>query len=150
MAMSGGMANAANASTCTIDARVLEECRKLRFMKDPRNTAIILKINVKQMVIEVDEILEDCSIDQVGEGLPESSPRYILYSYKFVRPDGRVSFPLMFIFYSPEAVNMGLNMHYASSKPMLAQKLEISKLFDVNDSAQLNDAWLKEKLAFFR
>ena len=50
--------------------------------------------------------------------------RYVVYSYRHERPDGRVSFPLIFIYYSPNGVKPDMHMMYASSKTNLVQKLD--------------------------
>lgn len=41
---------------------------------------------------------------QVKDELPDFSPRYICLSYCYHHDDGRISFPLMFIYYCPGGV----------------------------------------------
>lgn len=41
------------------------------------------------------------SPDELKDELPERQPRFIVYSYKYQHDDGRVSYPLCFIFSSP-------------------------------------------------
>ena len=46
--------------------------------------------------------LQDVSPEEVAEELPPLQPRYVVYSYKYEHDDGRVSYPLCFIFVSPQ------------------------------------------------
>ena len=55
--------------------------------------------------MELESEMEDVSIEQIANQLPESAPRYIAYSYKYTHEDGRQSFPLVFIFYCPSDIN---------------------------------------------
>lgn len=41
----------------------------------------VVKINVKQMVVEVEDELEDVSISDIADELPEFQPRFIAYRY---------------------------------------------------------------------
>lgn len=87
-----------------------------------------MKVDLKEMQVEVDDEMTDCSIEEVGgvrakgssvanlldsfnqmaEELPEFSPRYIVFSYCHAHGDGRVSYPLMFIYYCPSGPLGGL------------------------------------------
>jgi len=49
-------------------------------------------------------------------------------SYKWTHEDGRVSFPLVFIFYCPKGINTKLNILYASTKPVLTETLQVQKV----------------------
>lgn len=65
------------------------------------------------MNVVIDEEMADCSLEEVAAELPgiqrlssyadstEFSPRYLVYSYCQKHADGRVSYPLVFIFYCP-------------------------------------------------
>jgi len=44
-------------------------------------SGFIVKINPSALEVVVDEILENVSISEVADNLPESSPRYIAYRY---------------------------------------------------------------------
>ena len=45
---------------------------------------------------------QDISPDDLAESLPPHQPRYVVYSYVYKHDDGRVSYPLCFIFISPQ------------------------------------------------
>ena len=40
-------------------------------------------------------------LENIEAALPETSPRYLILSYEYKQEDGRVSYPLLFIYYSP-------------------------------------------------
>ena len=44
---------------------------------------------------------QNISPEELKLELPERQPRFVVYSYKYVHDDGRVSYPLCFIFSSP-------------------------------------------------
>lgn len=87
-----------------------------------------MKIDPKTQTVILDREIE-AEIDEVGEDLPEATPRYIAYSYKRVHPDGRLSFPLVFIFYCPPGISTSLNILYSSTKTLLVNELHISKVW---------------------
>ena len=57
---------------------------------------LAVKINLTDMIIEIDEEMADCSIEEVAAELPEFSPRYVAFSYCHNHGDGRVSYPWSF------------------------------------------------------
>lgn len=58
-----------------------------------------------------------------------NSPRYILYSFKFTRPDGRVQYPLVLIFFMPSSAPDRARMLYASVTNTVSETLQIAKVF---------------------
>ncbi|KAJ8256601.1 hypothetical protein COCON_G00187530 [Conger conger] len=72
-----------------------------------------------------------------------------IYSYKYAHTDGRVSYPLCFIFCSPVGCKPEQQMMYAGSKNRLVQIAELTKVFETRTTDDLSEEWLKEKLAFF-
>jgi hypothetical protein len=40
-------------------------------------------------------------VDDLRESLPEHQPRYVVYSYRMEHADGRVSYPMCFIYITP-------------------------------------------------
>ncbi|MDP2436912.1 MAG: glia maturation factor [archaeon] len=122
---------------------------KWKRQKDPGNCAFILKINRVELTVELEEELTDTSIDDIAAELPESAPRYVIYSYRCIHSDGRKSYPLVFLYYIPDGCNPELNMLYSSTKVDLSTKLNIQKEFEVRDAEDLTEKWLKDKLAVF-
>lgn len=105
------------------------------------------KINVKKLEVEVDEVQENIDFEEVREEtLPESSPLYLVFSFKMQHENDRVSFPLVFLFYCPSGINPKLNMLYASTKTRLHNKLEIVKSIELRDRKEFSEEWLRKKV----
>lgn len=60
--------------------------------------------------------------------------------------DGRISYPICFIFYTPRGIQMELHVLYAGMKLMIQKEASLSKVFDVCELEELTEEWLKEKL----
>eukprot|EP00033_Pygsuia_biforma_P000515 GCRY01000605.1.p1 GENE.GCRY01000605.1~~GCRY01000605.1.p1 ORF type:complete len:138 (-),score=17.15 GCRY01000605.1:159-572(-) len=133
-----------SAVTCTINEEIAKVYKKFR-LNSASSAALILKINVKDLEVVIDEEVKDSSLSEIAEDLPISVPRYIVYSYKRTHSDGRVSYPLCFIFYSPSC-KLDLAMMYASTKQRVVNLLEISRIFDVRSADELDEDWLLKNL----
>ena len=73
-------------------------------------------------------------------------PRYIVYSYKMVHEDQRISYPMCFIFYTPRDSQMELQVMYAGTKQALQQEADLSKTYEIRELEDLTEEWLKENL----
>ncbi|MCI4385589.1 hypothetical protein PGIGA_G00052390 [Pangasianodon gigas] len=144
---------------CEVDPSLTEKLKKFRFRKETTNAAILMKIDMEKQLVILEEEYEDISLDDLREELPERQPRYpylllsctyIVYSYKLTHSDGRVSYPLCFIFSSPVGCKPEQQMMYAGSKNRLVQSAELTKVFEIRNADDLSEEWLKEKLSFFR
>uniref|UniRef100_A0A8D2JAM6 Glia maturation factor gamma n=1 Tax=Varanus komodoensis TaxID=61221 RepID=A0A8D2JAM6_VARKO len=76
----------------------------------------------------------DISPEELKSELPERQPRYPTYSYKYVHADGRISYPLCFIFCSPLGCKPEQQMMYAGSKNRLVQAAEFTKVLQLQSS----------------
>ncbi|KAL9954112.1 hypothetical protein ACROYT_G041608 [Oculina patagonica] len=92
----------------------------------------------------------DISIDDLREELPAHQPRFVLFSYVLKHDDGRVSYPLCFIFISPQGCKPEQQMMYSGSKLNLVQELDATKVFELRSVEEMTEEWLIEKLKFFR
>ncbi|XP_061435426.1 glia maturation factor beta-like [Lethenteron reissneri] len=135
---------------CDVDPELDGKIQKFRFRKETTNGAIIMKIDKERRLVVLDEEHEDITPEDLREELPERQPRYLLYSYKYQHDDGRVSYPLCFIFISPQGCNPEQQMMYAGSKNKLVQTSKLSKVFEIRNTEELTEEWLREKLCFFR
>jgi len=124
-----------------------EKLKNFRFRKAKTNAAIIMKISKDKSLIELEEELENCSTDDVQNALPERNPRYFLYSFKREHGDGRISYPLCFVFSSPLDCKPELNMIYAGSKTPLINELNLTKTFELREVQDFTEEWLAEQLA---
>lgn len=109
-----------------------------------------MKIDMEKQLVIMEEEYEDITLDDLRNELPERQPRFIVYSYKYNHADGRVSYPLCFIFSSPVGCKPEQQMMYAGSKTQLVQAAELTKVFETRNIDDLSEEWLKEKLSFFR
>ncbi|XP_053567045.1 glia maturation factor beta [Bombina bombina] len=116
---------------CDVDEELVEKLKKFRFRKETNNAAIIMKIDKDKRLVVLEEEHE------------------IVYSYKYQHEDGRVSYPLCFIFSSPVGCKPEQQMMYAGSKNKLVQKAELTKVFEIRNTEDLTEEWLTEKLGFF-
>ncbi|KAG9067695.1 hypothetical protein KI688_011282 [Linnemannia hyalina] len=133
--------------TCDVDPALLEKLEAFRFAKRSKgNATIICKINKEGLLIVEEHDQDNLSIDALAHLLPDNTPRYIVLSYELKHDDGRQSFPLVFLYYSPNGVKPEFNVLYASAKTYFQNKVGLGKVFDLQDSDDLTDAWLRAKL----
>ncbi|CAM4670342.1 unnamed protein product [Lepidochelys olivacea] len=152
---------------CDVDPALKEKLRKFRFRKETNNAAILMKIDKERQLVVLEEEFQDISPEELKSELPERQPRYpsalsreaaasltgatfVVYSYKYVHDDGRISYPLCFIFSSPVGCKPEQQMMYAGSKNRLVQAAELTKVFEIRTTEDLTEEWLRERLAFFR
>lgn len=67
-------------------------------------------------------------MDDLREELPAHQPRFVAYSYCLKHDDGRISYPLCFIFISPSGCKPEMQMMYAGSKLSLVNAGGFSKV----------------------
>nr|CAD7446826.1 unnamed protein product [Timema bartmani]CAD7461095.1 unnamed protein product [Timema tahoe] len=101
-----------------------------------------LHLKAKNMALD-----RDVSIDEVREFLPGHQPRYVVYSYRMAHQDGRVSFPMCFIYYTPRDSQIALQIMYAGTKLALQKEADLTHVYDVRELDELTEEWLQEKLA---
>ncbi|XP_043271293.1 glia maturation factor beta [Venturia canescens] len=133
-------------NTCDIDENVKTSLKEFRFRKSQKNAALILKVDRPKQMICLDEIIEDVQIEDLQERIPSHEPRYIVYSYKMHHTDGRISYPMCFIFYTPQGIQMELQVLYASMKLVLQKQAELTRCYEVRELEELTEEWLKAKL----
>ena len=102
------------------------------------------------------------------EELPDFQPRFIVYSFVHAFPDGRVNYPMVFIFYCPHGSKPEHNMIYTGSRHTLQQAIEVTKvgaggciasmtsshhttyrqIFEIRNKEELDQAWLDQQCGF--
>lgn len=135
---------------CVIDEDLKKALKDFRFRKEKNNAAIIMKILPEELKVVEDESYENTSIEELVEELPEHLPRYVVLSYVLKHSDGRVSYPLCFIFISPSGTKPELQMMYAGSKNEVVNELKLSKVFELRSVEEFTEEWLEDKLALFK
>lgn len=106
-----------------------------------------VKVDREKQLVCVDELLDEITVDDLQEQLPGHQPRYIVYSYKMVHADNRISYPMCFIFYTPRDSQMELQIMYAGTKRALQREADLTRVYEVRELDELTEDWLKEKLA---
>ncbi|XP_050514330.1 glia maturation factor beta [Diabrotica virgifera virgifera] len=139
--MSGGSVN-----ICSVTTEVKQALTEFRFRKANDTAALVLKVDREKQEIIIDEKLEDISIDQLQDILPSHQPRYVVLSYRQEHRDGRISYPLCFIFFTPRDSHAELQMMYAGSKIALQKEAELTRSFEIRELEDLTEEWLLEKL----
>uniref|UniRef100_A0A3B3ZDN5 Glia maturation factor n=1 Tax=Periophthalmus magnuspinnatus TaxID=409849 RepID=A0A3B3ZDN5_9GOBI len=151
---------------CQVDQDLVKKLNDFRFRKETTNAAIIMKIDKDKQQVVLEEEYEDISPEDLKDELPERQPRYPLYLnillllplqpplllllYKYEHEDKRVSYPLCFIFSSPVGCKPEQQMMYAGSKNELVRAGKLTKVFEIRNTEDLTEEWLRSKLGFFR
>ncbi|KAL4656224.1 glia maturation factor beta [Arapaima gigas] len=133
---------------CEVDGDLVKKLREFRFRKETNNAAIIMKIDKDRQLVILDEEYEASCCESWSFSLTVAT--FVVYSYKYQHDDGRVSYPLCFIFSSPVGCKPEQQMMYAGSKNKLVQTVELTKVFEIRNTEDLTEEWLREKLGFFR
>ncbi|EUC66104.1 cofilin/tropomyosin-type actin-binding protein [Rhizoctonia solani AG-3 Rhs1AP] len=74
------------------------------------------------------EQFDNISIEDLAEELPEASPRYVVLSYELKHDDGRTSFPLVLINWTPLGSETGLMTLHAGSLIAFQNTVDVSKV----------------------
>jgi len=122
--------------TVDIPKEVKDALRKFRFRRNEGTAALVIKINKAKLIMEVAEELDDLSIEEIAEELPENSPRFVLLSYEFVHSDGRKSSPLILINWAPTSSEIGMLTLHASAFLDFQTTADVSKVIEVRDGPE--------------
>ncbi len=87
-----------------------------------------MRINKDKFQVEQDQLLNECSVEELADELPDNQPRFVVFSYCHTHADGRISYPLLFFYYSPVTVKPETHMLYASAKTHVVQACDIGKV----------------------
>ena len=135
---------------CEIQEGLLQKIDEYRFAQSKELSAMILKIDKENLLIELEDHLTETTFEEIADELPEMSPRYIILNYEHKKPDGRVSYPFIFVYYSPAGTKMDLHMLYASCKMDISTKAKITKQFELTDAEDFTSEWLEKQLEFYK
>ena len=140
-----------NVAICQIAETLKADLKKFRYRKEKTVAAIVMKIDSENLLVVEDERYDDIEdIEEFVQELPEHLPRFIAFSYVLNHGDGRISYPLCFIFVSPSGTKPELQMMYAGSKLEVVQELGMTKVFELRSTEEFTEDWLKSKLALFK
>jgi len=105
---------------------------------DPQ--AVIYLIDKHTLEIKQDEektVYKD--LQEIGEELPDHSPRFILLSYPLTLPSGRMSVPYVLLYYLPVTSNAESRMLYAGAKELMRNTAEVGKVIEIDSADDLED-----------
>ncbi|KAI9215797.1 hypothetical protein BC828DRAFT_394707, partial [Blastocladiella britannica] len=107
-----------------------------------------VKIDFNDLTVQHDETLEDLpSLEELADALPESTPRYVVLSYVVNHADGRVSYPLVMMQYTPAMARPDHKMLYAGTRIDVGRALGSNgKVLELFDSEELTDEWVLAEL----
>lgn len=130
---------------------------------------IIVKVDREKQKVCVDEILDDVTLEELREILPSHQPRYVIYCCKMEHEDGRVSFPMCFIYFTPRGIihaietiilinilfkyycqylfpdsHMELQIMYAGTKMALQREANLTRVYEIRELDELTDEWLQD------
>ncbi|KAI9479031.1 hypothetical protein H4R22_003661 [Coemansia sp. RSA 1290] len=136
--------------TCTISKDVLDDVKKCR-LDDPNANmlAYIAKIDTDKKAVVKDAQFNNIAFEDLAEELPENEPRYVVLSYRQTHKDGRVSYPLVFIYYLPTTAKPVHRMLYASTQPLFSKETRLSDPYLLIESEDLSQEWLEGHLNKF-
>ncbi|KAI3644596.1 hypothetical protein MP228_010760 [Amoeboaphelidium protococcarum] len=144
------MSQNTNQIICEVPQEITDKLKEFRFRKSKKNAALILKVDKDDFKVKIEQLLDGCTMEDLAEELPDNQPRFVVYSFEYVHQDGRVSYPLIFFYWSPTTVKPEMHMLYASAKTHVVQKCEVGKVYDIRELSTFTETWLKEKLSFFK
>lgn len=132
----------------TFSQETKDHLRKFRLgtsrSNDPQ--AVIYMIDKRTHEIKQDEEkLVYKSLEEIGDELPDNSPRFVLLSYPLTMPSGRLSVPYVMLYYLPITANNELKMLYAGAKELVRNTAEVGKVFDIESAEDLEE--IPKKLA---
>ncbi|KAF6812242.1 GMF family protein [Colletotrichum sojae] len=79
------------------------------------------------------------SLEEIGDDLPDHSPRFVLLSYPLTLPSGRLSVPYVLIYYLPITCNNEIRMLYAGAKELMRNTSEVGRVIDIQDVEDLEE-----------
>ncbi|KAN0123886.1 glia maturation factor beta [Russula decolorans] len=121
--------------TVDIPQELKDSIRKFRFTRHKGNAALVVKINKQKLIMEEVDRLDDISLEELADELPESSPRYVVLSYNLVHKDGRTSSPLVLINWAPTC-EIGLLTLHATALLDFQNTVDVTKCLEVRDGAE--------------
>lgn len=119
---------ASNVCVCRTDKQLEEAIKQFRTRQEKpgQASALVMKVDKESQTIVLEELLENLdSLEELTDSLPDHQPRFIVYSCCLEHGDGRSSFPMVFIFFSPRDCKPELQMMYAGSKLELVNKVRL-------------------------
>ncbi|PBP25598.1 GMF family protein, partial [Diplocarpon rosae] len=102
--------------------------------------AVIYSIDKKTLEIKQDDDKTVyTNLAEIGDDLPDHSPRFVLLSYPLTLPSGRMSVPYVLLYYLPATCNAELRMLYAGAKELMRNTAEVGKVIEIDSVDDLEE-----------
>jgi len=134
-----------NLAVCEVEPELKAKLLSFRFRKATNNAAIIMKVDRAKLMVRLEEELEDVDVDDLREALPTSQPRFLAYGFKLVHNDGRISYPICFVYSSPQDCKPELQMMYAGSILSLVNQVQLTKVLEIRCLEEFTEEWLRSQ-----
>ncbi|KAH6676231.1 hypothetical protein B0J14DRAFT_476817 [Halenospora varia] len=126
----------------TYSQETLDHLRKFRLStsraSDPQAVICMSIADDLQVKQDEDKIVYK-SLEEIGDDLPDNSPRFVLLSYPLTLPSGRLSVPYVLLYYLPATCNANWRMKYAGAVEEMRSKAEVGKVIEIESVDDLED-----------
>lgn len=106
--------------------------------KDPQAVIYVIDKHTLEIKQDEDKIVYK-TLEDIGEDLPDHSPRFVLLSYPLTLPSGRISVPYVMLYYLPVTANAELRMVYAGAKELMRNTAEVGKVIEIDSADDLEE-----------
>ncbi|KAK3939819.1 hypothetical protein QBC46DRAFT_364590 [Diplogelasinospora grovesii] len=126
----------------TFSQETKDHLRKFRLgtsrSNDPQAVIYMIDKQTKEIRQDDDKTVYK-TLEDIGDDLPDHSPRFILLSYPLTLPSGRLSVPYVMLFYMPTTCNSEQRMLYAGAKELMRNTSEVGRIIDIESTDDLED-----------
>lgn len=108
--------------------------------------ALIVKItpDSQTIVVEDSDPKPITNFEELGEELPDNSPRFVVLSYPIELSDGRKKYPYVLVYYRPATSGQKNNMAYAGAVELVRNETGVNKVIELEDIEDLDE--IEEKI----
>ncbi|MCL4121306.1 UNVERIFIED_CONTAM: hypothetical protein GTU68_031717 [Idotea baltica] len=106
-----------------------------------------MKVNAEEQNVVVEECLDVDDMDDLKNNITDTQPRFVLLSWMIRHKDGRISYPMAFIFVTPRDCQPKLQMMYAGTYKHLIAECKLTKVYQVRDIDELDEDWIETNLS---
>lgn len=129
-------------SIITISSTTKQQLRKFRLSPIKQSSTVIptqiYKIDKDQTLV-LDEGLELQSIEELGDELPDNSPRFVIMNYGYTKADGRYVSPLVGIYWRPDTAKGETKMLYAGAVEIFKKEIGCNLWLECSDEEDIPD-----------
>ncbi|KAF4846431.1 Actin-depolymerizing factor gmf1 [Colletotrichum siamense] len=126
----------------TFSQETKDHLRKFRLgtsrSNDPQAVIYYIDKNTHEIKQDDDKVVYK-SLEEIGDDLPDHSPRFVLLSYPLTLPSGRLSVPYVLIYYLPITCNNEIRMLYAGAKELMRNTSEVGRVIDIQEAEDLEE-----------